>query len=79
MRPEEKIDPRRILFGLNREEDERSLSDYLRLFSEARLTSVLIPRMTDQEIALTVEMLTTIMKNHLSEDEYHALFLGRPK
>lgn len=75
----ETIDAHRILFGLNRQEDERSLADFLRLFSEQRLTSVLIPRMTDGEIRQTVELLTAIMHNHLNEKEYHALFLGRPK
>jgi len=76
---EEKIDAHQILFGLNREEDERSLTDFLQLFSKHPLTSVLIPRMTDEEIDQTVETLTAILRNHLSEKEYHALFLGQPK
>ena len=79
MADDEKIDAHQILFGLNREEDERSLTDFLKLFSEHRLTSVLIPRMTDVEIDQTVETLTAILRNHLSEKEYHALFLGQPK
>jgi len=79
MTDDEKIDAHQILFGLNREEDERSLTDFLQLFSEHRLTSVLIPRMTDKEIDQTVETLTAILRNHLSEKEYHALFLGQPK
>ena len=79
MADDEKIDAHQILFGLNREEDERSLTDFLQLFSEHRLTSVLIPRMTDEEIDQTVETLTAILRNHLSEKEYHALFLGQPK
>ncbi len=79
MADDEKINAHQILFGLNREEDERSLTDFLQLFSEHRLTSVLIPRMTDIEIDQTVETLTAILRNHLSEKEYHALFLGQPK
>ena len=79
MADDEKINAHQILFGLNREEDERSLTDFLQLFSEHRLTSVLIPRMTDEEIDQTVETLTAILRNHLSEKEYHALFLGQPK
>ncbi len=75
----EQIDGNQILFGLNRDEDERSLADFLRLFSEPRLTSVLIPRLTDDEINNTVAMLSTIMRKHLSEKEYHALFIGQPK
>lgn len=76
---EKKIDPQQIVFGLNRENDERSLADFLQLFSQTRLTSVLIPRMTDKEIDSTVEMLSTIMRNHLNEKEYHTLFLGKEK
>lgn len=75
----DQIDAHQMIFGLNREEDERSLGDFLRLFSEPRLTSELIPRMTDEEINQTVEMLTNLMRKHLSEKEYHALFLGQPK
>jgi len=65
-----------ILFGLNRDEDERSLAAFLQLFSREQLTSVLIPRLTEEEIDQTVQLLTGIMRNHLSENEYHALFLG---
>ena len=79
MASDEKINAHQILFGLNREEDERSLTDFLQLFSKQRLTSVLIPRMTDEEIDQTIETLTAILRNHLSEKEYHALFLGQPK
>jgi len=68
--------PHEILFGLNRKEDERSLAAFLQLFSRKELTSVLIPRMTEEEINQTVHVLTEIMRNHLSEDEYHSLFLG---
>lgn len=79
MPPKHNIDGHQMIFGLNRAEDERSLADFLKLFSESRLTSVLVPRMTDEEIHQTVEMLSSIMRNHLNENEYHALFLGRPK
>ena len=68
--------PHEILFGLNRKEDERSLAAFLKLFSREQLTSVLIPRLTEEEINRTVHILTEIMRNHLSEDEYHSLFLG---
>jgi len=74
-----KIDPNQILFGLNRQEDERSLADFLRMYSDDTFTSLLIPRMTDEEIQEIVGLLSRIMRNHLSEKEYHALFLGQPK
>jgi len=34
--------------------------------------------MTDEEISQTVERLSRIMRNHLTEKEYHSLFLGEP-
>ncbi|MDW7772931.1 MAG: hypothetical protein SCH71_08580 [Desulfobulbaceae bacterium] len=65
-----------ILFGLNRAEDERSLASFLKLFGREQLTAVLIPRMTAGEIEQIVDLLSAIMRNHLSEKEYHSLFLG---
>jgi len=65
-----------ILFGLNRTEDERSLAIFLRLFGRKQLADTLIPRMTDAEITQTVDLLTSMLRNHLSEKEYHAFVLG---
>ena len=76
MGPGNETDVQTILFGLNRSEDERSLVSFLKLFCREKLTSLLIPRMTDSEIQQTVELLSAVMRNHLSEKEYHALFLG---
>ena len=65
-----------MFFGMNRRTDEQSLASFLKLFSDERLTSKLIPRMNENEIHQIVDLLTQIMKNHLSDEEYHALFLG---
>ena len=65
-----------MLFGLNRATDEQSLVAFLRLFSADRLTQELVPRMSEEEIHQLVDLLTHIMRNHLSGDEYHRLFLG---
>ncbi|MBV5317545.1 MAG: hypothetical protein JZU50_07025 [Desulfobulbaceae bacterium] len=65
-----------MYFGINRATDEQSLISFLQHFSEERLLDVLVPRMTEPEIHQVVDLLTGIMKNHLSGDEYHALFLG---
>ncbi|GAB4333357.1 MAG: hypothetical protein Kow0089_01920 [Desulfobulbaceae bacterium] len=75
MTPTSPPEPEQILFGLDRETDERSLAGFLRLFCDERFSSVLIPRMTDEEIEAIVGLLTRVMRNHLSEKEYHALFL----
>lgn len=65
-----------ICFGLDRATDEESLAAFLQLFNKKCLTSVLIPRMTDDEIMRVVDLLTEVMHNHLQEQEYHELFLG---
>ena len=65
-----------MFFGINRATDEQSLVTFLQHFSADRLTRELVPRMTEQEILQVVDLLTGIMKNHLSGDEYHTLFLG---
>ena len=65
-----------MFFGLNRETDEQSLIEFLQHFSDDRLTQVLVPRMSEEEIHQIVDLLGVIMKNHLSGDEYHRLFLN---
>ncbi len=65
-----------MYFGINRATDEQSLITFLQHFSDDRLLNILIPRMTEAEIHQMVDQVTAIMKNHLSGDEYHTLFLG---
>lgn len=72
----EKMNPTEICFGLNRDGDERSLAAFLQLFSRTELLEILIPRMSESDIGVTVDFLTGMMKKHLSEQEYHRLFLG---
>lgn len=67
--------PHKIVFGLSREDDERSLATFLGLFARQPFTDVLIPRLSDDEILGLVNLLTALMHNHLSEREYHELFL----
>lgn len=64
-----------MFFGLDRTTDEQSLVTFLRQFSDDRLVRELVPRMTEEEIHQVVDLLTQIMRNHLSSDEYHRLFL----
>ena len=64
-----------MFFGMNRATDEQSLVTFLQHFSNERLTNVLVPRMSEQEIHQLVDLCTALMRNHLSGEEYHALFL----
>ena len=68
-----------IIFGLNRTTDEQSIVSFFKLFSSDALLSTLVPRLTDREIATLTDILTGLMRQHLSEQEYHRLFLdGQP-
>lgn len=76
---QKKIVPAEICFGLNREVDERSLAAFLQLFAAPPLLEALIPRLSDDDISATVDFLTSLMKKHLQENEYHTLFLNEEK
>jgi hypothetical protein len=68
--------PHDIVFGFDRKTDEESLQLFLHYFADKKLLEVLLPRLQDKDILATVDFLTTIMKKHLSEKEYHSLFLA---
>ncbi len=65
-----------MFFGLDRATDEQSLITFLKQFSEDRLLGTLASRMSEEEIHQVVDLLTMVMRNHLSGEEYHSLFLG---
>ena len=64
-----------MYFGLTRQLDEKSLITYLKNFGDERLSTVLVPRLRDEEIDTLVDTLMVIMRTHLTNEEYHRLFL----
>jgi len=62
-------------FGFDRETDENTIIYYLQKFSDDELMAMLVKRMTDDELDEIFSLLTRLLKNHLTEPEYHALFL----
>lgn len=64
-----------IGFGLDRETDENALVYYLQKISDDTLARTLIQRMTDEERQAVFDMLSRLLKDHLSDNEYHQLFL----
>jgi hypothetical protein len=62
-------------FGLNRETDEVTVIYYLQKFSDDTLMGKIVKRLTDEELNEIFSMISRILKNHLSEQEYHNLFL----
>ncbi|WP_136808006.1 cytoplasmic protein [Desulfosediminicola flagellatus] len=71
-----KISPEQICFGLNRELDEQSFACFLQLAGRAEFAEKLASRMSSEEISQFISDFTkNILKKHLSENEYHTLFL----
>ena len=62
-------------FGFNRETDENTIIYYLQKFSDDTLMQTLVKRMTDQDLTRIFDLLTRLLKAHLTEEEYHHLFL----
>jgi hypothetical protein len=62
-------------FGFDRETDENTVRYYLQKFSDDTLTEKLMGRLSDDELSEVFFMITKILKYHLSEPEYHSLFL----
>ena len=62
-------------FGLNRETDENTVIYYLQKFSDDALMKLIIPRLSDAELADIFDRISAIMGKHLNEKEYHRYFL----
>jgi hypothetical protein len=62
-------------FGFNRETDENTIIYYLQKFSDDSLMQTLVKRLTDQDLTDIFDLLTRLLKSHLTEEEYHHLFL----
>jgi len=73
---EKSTDAYTIAFGFDRASDERSFELFLQKFVDKKLMGTLLPRMLDEDISATVDFLTGIMRKHLTEKEYHSLFLA---
>lgn len=64
-----------VAFGFSREIDEKSIMYLLQKFTDDKLLEVLIPRLSSEELSEIFEMITRLLKSHLSEEEYHRLFI----
>ncbi len=64
-----------IAFGVDRETDERSLTAYLQKVTDDDLMAVLAGRLSEEELLATVDFVGKLLRKHLSDDEYHRLFL----
>ena len=62
-------------YGADRETDENTLIYYLQKFSDDKFMAMITKRMTDEEMLELFDLINRLLKNHLTEAEYHQLFL----
>ncbi len=64
-----------VAYGMDRQSDENTLQLYLQKFSDDALMETILKRMTDDDLAEIFEITSKMLKKHLTESEYHQLFL----
>jgi TorA maturation chaperone TorD len=62
-------------YGADRKTDENTLIYYLQKFSDDKFMALITKRMTDEEMLQLFDQINRLLKNHLTEAEYHRLFL----
>ncbi|MGD8701376.1 MAG: cytoplasmic protein [Desulfosarcina sp.] len=62
-------------FGLNRESDMDTVTYYLQKFSDDHLMALLRNRLSDDERQSIFDLISDLLRRHLSEEEYHRYFL----
>ncbi|MFH0976449.1 MAG: cytoplasmic protein [Spirochaetota bacterium] len=62
-------------YGMDRESDENTLQVYLQKFSDDELMKIIIKRMSNDELSDMFEIISKMLRKHLSEPEYHQLFI----
>jgi len=64
-----------IGFGLNRDADMDTVIYYLQKFSDDGLMALLRNRLTDEDRQAIFDLISDLLRKHLSEAEYHRHFL----
>jgi hypothetical protein len=62
-------------YGLDRQSDENTVQLCLQRFSDDGLMSTILKRMTGDDLTEIFEITTKMLKKHLTDPEYHQLFL----
>ena len=62
-------------YGADRQTDENTIVYYLQKFSDDSLMELITKRMTDEEMLELFNLINRLLKNHLTDSEYHRLFL----
>lgn len=74
-----KIDTSQLCFGLNENLDQESLAIILQLIGRKEFSDLLASRMNSEEIEKFMNQITGLLKQHLTEAEYHSKFLLNEK
>ena len=69
------ITPDKMCFGLTEELDTESFACFLQIAGEKKFAETLAKRLSSEEILQYVDNFTALLRKHLSEEEYHSLFL----
>jgi len=64
-----------IGFGLNAESDMDTVVYYLQKFSDDQLMQLLRTRLSHEDRQAIFDLISALLRKHLSEAEYHRLFL----
>ena len=64
-----------IGFGLNSKSDMDTVIYYLQKFSDDTLMALLSDRLTDTDRQAIFDLLSGLLRKHLTEPEYHRYFL----
>ena len=62
-------------FGLSREVDEHTLTYYLQKFSDDQLMALIRSRMSDKDMEELFNLMGRLLKEYLTDEEYHTYFL----
>ena len=62
-------------FGMDRSSDENTVIYYLQKFSDDAMMKHVIKKMSDIELDQVFTMISGLLKKHLTEPEYHRIFL----
>ena len=62
-------------FGYNRETDENTVICYLQKFSDDEHAALILSRMSDTDMEELFNLLGRLLKEYLTEEEDHSLFL----
>ena len=62
-------------FGLSREVDELTLTYYLQKFSDDQLMALMRSRMSEEDMEELFNLMGRLLKEYLTDEEYHTYFL----